>query len=201
MPVLALVLFGIFLLLAAGARTLIQIRRTGDTGFRRDAARASSVSGIGGLLVAVAAPTTDLLGLLNPVPWLTGPILAWVGVALAVLGIAGVFAAQLAMGDSWRVGVDPTERTPLVTTGPFRLVRNPIYTAQAVAFGGFALMVPNPVALAGFALVIAGIQYQVRRIEEPHLHAVHNDAYQHYAATVGRFLPGVGRLRDTDSIA
>ena len=56
MPVVALVLFGIFVLLAGVGRGLIQHRRTGDTGFRRDAARASSVSGIGGLIVAVVAP-------------------------------------------------------------------------------------------------------------------------------------------------
>jgi hypothetical protein len=47
-PVVALVLFGIFVLLAAVGRALIQYRRTGDTGFRRDAAGASSVSGVGG---------------------------------------------------------------------------------------------------------------------------------------------------------
>jgi protein-S-isoprenylcysteine O-methyltransferase Ste14 len=198
-PVVALVLFGIFVLLAAVGRALIQYRRTGDTGFRRDAAGASSVSGVGGLVVAVAAPIADLVGLLDPIPGLTHPVLASLGFSLAILGIFGVFAAQLAMGNSWRVGVDPSERVPLVTAGPFRLVRNPIYTAEAVAFGGFALMVPNPAAVAGFALVIAGIEYQVRRIEEPHLHAVHATAYQDYAASVGRFLPGIGMLRSPRS--
>jgi protein-S-isoprenylcysteine O-methyltransferase Ste14 len=66
-----------------------------------------------------------------------------------VAGIVAMFGAQLAMGDAWRIGLDETERTGLVTGGPFRLVRNPIYTAMAVVGLGLALMVPNLVALAG----------------------------------------------------
>jgi hypothetical protein len=40
--------------------------------------------------------------------------------------------AQFAMAESWRIGVDPNERTPLVTTGAFAMVRNPIFTAMLV---------------------------------------------------------------------
>jgi protein-S-isoprenylcysteine O-methyltransferase Ste14 len=39
------------------------------------------------------------------------------GAALAVLGIAATLAAQLALGASWRIDVDPDKRTALVTTG------------------------------------------------------------------------------------
>jgi protein-S-isoprenylcysteine O-methyltransferase Ste14 len=42
------------------------------------------------------------------------------------LGLAGSLLAQLAMGDSWRIGVDESEKTELVTAGPFAVVRNPI---------------------------------------------------------------------------
>jgi protein-S-isoprenylcysteine O-methyltransferase Ste14 len=34
------------------------------------------------------------------------------------------------MGASWRIGVDPSERTDLVTGGAFALVRNPIFSAM-----------------------------------------------------------------------
>lgn len=50
-------------------------------------------------------------------------------------------------------------------------------------------------ALSGLAVVHAGIQMQVRAVEEPHLLATHGQAYAHYAARVGRFLPWIGRLR------
>jgi protein-S-isoprenylcysteine O-methyltransferase Ste14 len=195
MPIAALTLFGLFVLLAGLGRGLIQYRSTRDTGIRRDATGASSISGIGGVLTAVAAPITDLTGLLDPVRQLASSALEGIGITLAVLGITALFAGQLAMGNAWRIGVDPNEQTALVTTGPFRLVRNPIFTAEAIAFAGFALMVPNVIALAGFALVLGGIHYQVRRIEEPHLHRTHGRNYDEYAATVGRFLPGIGRLR------
>ena len=54
------------------------------------------------------------------------------------------------MGDSWRIGVEESDRTELVTGGVFGLVRNPIYTGMIPAFVGIALLVPNPVALAAF---------------------------------------------------
>jgi protein-S-isoprenylcysteine O-methyltransferase Ste14 len=56
-------------------------------------------------------------------------------------------------------------------------------------------MVPNTVSLAGLVVTIAAIELQVRAVEEPYLLRVHGDAYARYAAAVGRFLPGIGRLR------
>jgi protein-S-isoprenylcysteine O-methyltransferase Ste14 len=198
MAAFALILFGIFVVLAGPVRGLIQRRRTGETGFRGDATRASSISSIGGVLVAVGAPVADLTGSVTPIRPLGYSAVAYLGIGLAILGIAGLFAAQLAMGASWRIGVDTAEHTPLVTTGPFRLVRNPIFTAEAVAFGGFGLMVPNAIAMVGYAIVIAGIHYQVRKVEEPHLRRSHGAAYDDYTTRVGRFLPGVGTWRQSE---
>lgn len=110
-------------------------------------------------------------------------------------GVACTYAAQLAMGTAWRIGVDSTERTDLVTSGPFALVRNPIFTAALITFTGLAFTNPHLVVLAGLVVVYAGIQMQVRAVEEPHLLATHGQAYTDYAARVGRFLPTIGRLR------
>jgi protein-S-isoprenylcysteine O-methyltransferase Ste14 len=49
------------------------------------------------------------------------------------------------------------------------------------------------VALVGFILLIATIEAQVRAVEEPYLLTTHGDAYRDYSASVGRFVPGVGR--------
>ncbi|MFI6822211.1 methyltransferase family protein [Micromonospora sp. NPDC050187] len=100
------------------------------------------------------------------------------------------------MGSSWRIGVDPTEHTSLVTGGPFALARNPIFTAMAAITLGLALMVPNAVALA--AWLVLALQLQVRAVEEPYLMSVHGKDYVRYAARVGRFLPGLGRIRPQD---
>lgn len=96
---------------------------------------------------------------------------------------------------SWRTTVDPTEPTPLVTGGVFRIVRNPIYTAMIIMVLGLTMLVPNAIALAGLVMMLVGAQLQVRLIEEPYLRRVHGHAYHDYTARVGRFLPDIGRLR------
>jgi protein-S-isoprenylcysteine O-methyltransferase Ste14 len=196
---LALLLYLLGLLLAFGWRTLAQWRRTGDTGLRLDAGPPGTVRWwakllfVAALVLGAAGPAAALAGL-SPVPGLDNRPLHVVGLVVTVAGIGATLAAQLAMGSSWRIGVDPGERTPLVTGGAFGLARNPIFTAMAVTALGLALMVPNTVALAAWLALILALQLQVRAVEEPYLIATHGDAYRRYAARVGRFLPGLGRI-------
>jgi protein-S-isoprenylcysteine O-methyltransferase Ste14 len=146
-------------------------------------------------MVAVSAPILQRVNLIAPLGVLSEVWLEVAGIAVAIVGIAATVYAQLEMGDSWRLGVDVRESTTLVRTGVFGRVRNPIYTAM-FAFGlGIALVTPNLVACAGFILLVAAIELQVRRVEEPHLLRTHGDAYRAYTATVGRFIPGVGLIR------
>ncbi|MFC4004063.1 methyltransferase family protein [Prauserella oleivorans] len=201
MAVAALALFVVFMALAGGVRTLIQRRRTGDTGNRRTwAARGSlewwglAVADLGYLLVGLGAPVAALAGV-PPLAVVDYPVVRGLGVVLVIFGILATFGSQLALGASWRIGVDQIEHTTLVTTGPFRLVRNPVFTAAASVFLGLALMVPNLVAIAGLAVTLIGIEIQVRLVEEPYLRGVHGAPYTDYASRVGRFLPSIGRLR------
>ena len=101
--------------------------------------------------------------------------------------------AQLSMGDSWRIGVDPSERTELVHEGAFRLVRNPIFSAMLVTAVGLTLIVPNVLAVVGLVSLVVALEAQVRGVEEPYLRSVHGDAYRRYESSVGRFVPGFGR--------
>lgn len=121
------------------------------------------------------------------------PGVQWTGLVTAVLGVVATFATQSAMGASWRIGVDEHEKTDLVRTGPFEVVRNPIFTAMAITGVGLALMAPTAVALIGVILLLAALELQVRVVEEPYLARVHGTAYAAYAARVGRFVPMVGR--------
>lgn len=116
------------------------------------------------------------------------------GVVVSVVGLLATFGAQLAMGDSWRSTVDLTERPALVTDGPFRIVRNPVYTAVIMMVAGLALVVPSLIAIVGLGVVIVGSELQVRLVEEPYLRQVHDGEYLSYASHTGRFLPGLGRL-------
>jgi protein-S-isoprenylcysteine O-methyltransferase Ste14 len=90
--------------------------------------------------------------------------------------------------------VDEQERTDLVTSGPFALVRNPIFAGMLPATLGLVLLVPNTVAFMGLAALVLALEIQVRLVEEPYLLHRHGDAYRQYAARVGRFVPGLGRL-------
>jgi protein-S-isoprenylcysteine O-methyltransferase Ste14 len=205
---IALALFAVFGVLGFGWRSWLQYRRTGSSGFRATSSRIGSTEWIAGvgvavaLVVAVSAPILQRVNLIAPLGALSAAWIQAAGIAVAIVGIAATLYAQLAMGDSWRLGVDVRETTTLVRTGVtlvrtgvFARVRNPIYTAM-FAFGlGIALVTPNVVACAGFILLVAAIELQVRRVEEPHLLRIHGDAYRAYTATVGRFIPGVGLIR------
>lgn len=201
MATLALIFYGVYLFLAFGLRILIQIRRTGSSGFHGLGGRPGSaewVAGVGftvALLVGAAAPLLALLGVVEPIGALDVAAVHALGVGLAIAGIAATFYAQVAMGASWRIGVDPSERTALVTGGPFALVRNPIFAAMLPTALGLTMMVPSWVAIVGLVGLLAALELQVRVVEEPYLLQVHGETYAIYAARVGRFVPGVGRLR------
>lgn len=197
MAVAALVLYTVWLLWAFVLRTALQIRRTGDSGFRgvTRTGPVETLAGVGfvvALLVGVAAPIAALAGL-APIAPLSSGFLGGLGAVLASLGVLATVAAQTAMGTSWRVGVDPDERTGLVDTGVFAVVRNPVFSAMVLTAVGLCLMVPNVLAVIGLAGLVVAIQVQVRRVEEPYLRSVHGDAYARYETTVGRFFPGLGR--------
>jgi protein-S-isoprenylcysteine O-methyltransferase Ste14 len=200
MATLALIFYAVYLALAFGLRTLIQVRQTGSTGFHGIGGRPGSpewIAGVGfvlALVVGFAAPVLALLEVVEPIHALDTTGIHAIGIVLATLGIAATLYAQIAMGTSWRIGVDPTDQTALVTTGPFALVRNPIFAAMLPTALGLALLVPSWIALAGFAGLLLALELQVRRVEEPYLLRAHDSAYADYAARVGRFVPGVGRL-------
>ena len=203
MAELALVLYLAYLAIAFGARTIIQLRRTGSTGFHGVGGRPGSAEWLAGvgfvvaLLLGVAAPVLALLDVVEPIDALDTAALRAAGVALAVVGIAATFYAQVAMGASWRIGVDESERTALVTTGPFALVRNPIFSAMLPTALGLVLIVPSWVAIVGLVGLAVALELQVRVVEEPYLLRAQGERYAEYAARVGRFVPGVGRLRES----
>ena len=198
MAVAALILYGIWFALTIGLRTFIQWRRTGDTGFKGLGGRPGSVEWIAGvlftvaLLVGVAGPVAALAGL-EPLGPLAAAWLPWVGLMVAGFGVVLTLLAQLSMGDSWRIGVDESERTEMVTGGAFAIVRNPIFSAMLVTAVGLTAMVPNVVALTGLVALVIALELQVRFVEEPYLATIHGEIYEGYRREVGRFVPRWGK--------
>ena len=201
MPELALALYVLYFGLAFGLRSIAQKRATGSTGFKGISGKPGSAEWVGGVGFVVAvvlgflAPVLDLAGVLDPIDALDGEIGHAAGIGLFWGGLVTTLGAQFAMGESWRIGVDESEQTEMVTSGPFSIVRNPIFTAMVPTALGLALLVPNVVAVVGFVALVVALQIQVRLVEEPYLLKVHGRAYADYARRVGRFVPLLGRLR------
>lgn len=198
MNTVALALLAVWFVVVFIVRSVVQKRATGDSGIR-PGAFAEDASGIERaaylLLVvafagAIAAPVAAMVGL---DPLTDNDLVPVVGVVVAIAGIGATYLAQLGMGSEWRIGIDRTEVTGLVTGGVFSLVRNPIFTAMMFTAAGFAAMVPNVIGVLAVVCLVVAIELQVRFVEEPHLHRLHGDVYGGYASRVGRFFPALGR--------
>jgi protein-S-isoprenylcysteine O-methyltransferase Ste14 len=120
-------------------------------------------------------------------------LLRALGIALGVGGALLMFAAQLQMGDSWRIGIEPGARPGLVVRGMYRWSRNPIYVWVLASWSGLALLLFDPLLGTGVLLFYLGLRMQVRE-EERWLSETYGESYREYAARVGRFVPGIGRL-------
>jgi len=98
-----------------------------------------------------------------------------------------VIIAQLQMKNSWRIGVDTTTKTELITHGLFRFSRNPIFLGMTVSLAGFFLVLPT--AFAFFFLLIGSILMQIQiRLEEEYLIKEHGQMYLAYKKRVQRML-------------
>jgi protein-S-isoprenylcysteine O-methyltransferase Ste14 len=193
----ALGLLAVYGLVAFVLRAFIQLKRTGSTGIEGISGTAGSLEWWAGLMfvLAIALSVVGAAREDTVIAALDEDGLHVAGALLAIGGLLATFGAQLAMGEAWRVGVDPGERTRLVTGGPFAIVRNPVYAGMIPFFAGIALLVPGPLTIAGAVLLVVALELQIRLVEEPYLKRVHGAAYADYAGRVGRFLPGIGRLR------
>ncbi len=114
-----------------------------------------------------------------------GHVAAWV---LIVLGLAG-FAWALSAIWGHQTTVNPYKAaSTLVTNGPFRYSRNPIYVSDWLVYAGVTLLLQTPWPLLFAPLVWALMRYGVIAHEEVHLQAKFGDAYSEYTAHVRRWL-------------
>ena len=149
-----------------------------------------------GWLVVIAAWVAQpfLTASANQLPWLRFfPLLlhpAWLalGIFLTVLGYAGTLWCYAAMGDAWRMGINKKEQTALITRGPYRWVRHPIYLFQVVMLGGVFLLLPTLLSLLIFFIHLGCVHLKVAD-EESYLKIVHGKAYGDYVKRTGRLFP------------
>jgi protein-S-isoprenylcysteine O-methyltransferase Ste14 len=123
------------------------------------------------------------------------PLLAWAAVAVSVAALAGTLVCWKRMGKSWRMGINPDEKTQLIVTGPYGYVRHPIYALSSVLMVTTMVVVPSPLMLAAGAIHLTLLQWEARR-EEKYLAVHHGQCYVDYCRQVGRFVPGSLRPYD-----
>ena len=79
---------------------------------------------------------------------------------------------------------------PLIDTGPFAVVRNPLYLGNIALWTGFALTAGLPWLAPLIIVALGGVYHAIVRWEEQLLEARLGDAYREYAARVPRWFPG-----------
>lgn len=133
---------------------------------------------------------TGLPWMLRPVAFAGSEVVGWCAAGVAGIAFAITWVCWIKMGKSWRMGIDPHERTTLVFTGPYAYVRHPIYGLSSVL--GLATLgaLPSPAMLVVTVLHLVLLQWEVRR-EEKYLVALHGRAYADYIRRVGRFVPRI----------
>jgi protein-S-isoprenylcysteine O-methyltransferase Ste14 len=192
----SLVALAVFLIVVLVEPTWRVKRQTGELPivFRRSSPLAQRLVGLMflvgmlGLLgwsVAVATGTVER--------WSVPRIFGSLGWVFVLAGFVIALLGQRTMGNSWRVGI-PNGRTDLVTHGIFGWIRNPVFMGIMTAVAGFAAITPGWPSVLLVVLLVVTILVQVR-FEERHLLRVVGDPYAEYGGRVGRFIPGVGKLR------
>jgi protein-S-isoprenylcysteine O-methyltransferase Ste14 len=114
-------------------------------------------------------------------------VLAGIGTLLFACGIGLAVWARLHLGRNW--GMPMTQRTEpeLVTSGPYRLIRHPIYTGLLTAVLGTTL-VNNLLGLIVVAVLVAFFYY-CGTVEERNLTATFPAAYPDYRARTKMLIP------------
>lgn len=122
----------------------------------------------------------------GPIQWVQIDALRWTGYALLAGSALLIALAQFHMGKSWRIGIDKSATTDLVTHGLFAKSRNPIFLGMRLNMMGLFLVVPCAVTLSILLVSEALIAVQVR-LEEAHLVQTIGDAYLRYQEATPRW--------------
>ena len=140
------------------------------------------------LLYIAALAAGLLLSWTAPLPILSGDARYWAGGALAALGVL-IAAWARSLMERAGTNVNPMlPTTAIMTTGPFRFSRNPLYIALNLMYVGLALLTNAGWVLALIVPVLLVMHYGVIRREERYLESKFGDAYRSYRAHVRRYL-------------
>lgn len=111
---------------------------------------------------------------------------AWVGIDVAALGVFVFIVAMVTMKDSWRAGIPKKDKTELVTTGIYRISRNPAFLGFDLMYLGVLIAFFNYVHL--FFVLYAVIMFHLQILqEEKFLTNTFKNTYVEYKKHTGRY--------------
>jgi protein-S-isoprenylcysteine O-methyltransferase Ste14 len=168
------------------------VPRSADGPVMAAALAAGGLGYYGSLLAFIAWPPLlawSFMGLPAPVRWVGAPLLA-AGVALAMW-------ARFTLGRSSTVTAVPAPDADLVTHGPYRWLRHPIYSAGLLMVPGAAALTDSAFVLGVGAVMLVVLDFRTRR-EERLLLERFGDAYRLQMDRTHRWLP---RLRPRTAAA
>jgi len=123
---------------------------------------------------------------------LTGLLIIAGGEALRAWGVHQIGAISRTRSD--RTG-------PLIDSGPFSLVRNPLYLGNILLWVGFAVSA-RLLWFAPVTLLLLGLEYHaIVRWEESLLEVRLGDSYRRYMQEVPRWIPRIGSQRRSEGLA
>ncbi len=108
------------------------------------------------------------------------------GLVIAALGVALFITAMLTMRDSWRAGVSK-DKTELVTSGIFKISRNPAFLGFDLMYMGVLMVFFNWVLLIFTAFAILTLHLQIVINEEKAMQSAFGEEYLDYKKKVNRY--------------
>jgi protein-S-isoprenylcysteine O-methyltransferase Ste14 len=127
-------------------------------------------------------------------PWVnerflpSGALPFWNGAAITAGGLLFSFWGRRHLGKNWSQAVTVKKDHELITSGPYALVRHPIYTGLLLAFIGSAVARGEWRGLIAVALVF-GALWQKLRLEEKWMRAQFGESYEAYSRRVAALVP------------
>lgn len=116
------------------------------------------------------------------------PALRWFGIGIGFLSVLILLWVHRTLGNNFAMpGITQAQQT-LVTAGPYRWVRHPMYTTFCMIALALVLTTANWF-IAGVGLLFFTLMGSVTRIEEQTLIEKFGNAYLEYMKRTGRFLP------------